>query len=59
MLTQIEKMALQKLLDQIPVSRPGHSDLTVAEIEAVMMVHGQAVGFTFEQVSEFMLAGDI
>jgi hypothetical protein len=59
MLTQSEKLALQTLLDQIPVSRPGQTDLTAAEIEAVMSVHGRAVGFTSEQVSEFMLAGDI
>ena len=59
MLTTIQTLALQQLLDNIPVSRPGHSDLTISETEAVMMVHAQACGFTSEQVEEFMLGGDV
>lgn len=59
MLTMIQTLALQQLLQKIPVSRPGQSDMTDREIEAVMMVHAQAVGFTADQVNEFMLGGDI
>ena len=59
MLTTIQTLALQQLLDQIPVSRPGQADMTVQDIESVMVVHARAVGFTAEQVEEFMLGGDV
>jgi hypothetical protein len=54
MLNIIQRLALQQLLDKIPVRRECRADLTASEIEAVMMVHAQAVGFSVEQIDEFM-----
>lgn len=55
----ITKLALEKILNGVPIKRPGQADMTPREIELVFYVHTDALRIPRETAEEFMLGGDI